>query len=852
MYMKLIHRTTLFVLLIIAFAYTADAQNLTTSTFSVSGACGMCKTRIEKAAKIKGVQSAQWDVNTHQLKVAYDASKTAVEKIHQSIADVGHDTELKKAPDAVYNALPACCLYRNADNPHLSSGGQSAEETIFGIVVSEDNKGNFSPLTNASIQWLGTTEGTLTDSHGVFSIPQNDKTNQLVVSFSGMRSDTLDVTDMNHMQIVLASNGELKQVMVSSSRRLSSYISTNDAFRQQIMTPKELLKAACCNLSESFETNPSIDVSFSDAVTGSKQIQMLGLSGIYTQLTTENLPGPRGLATATGLGLIPGPWIEGIQISKGTGSVVNGFESIAGQINVELIKPNYREKLYLNGYVNSLGRTDVNLNLTQRVSDKWSTALLLHDDFLFNKVDFNKDGFKDLPTGNQFNVVNRWMYDNSKGWTGQIGVKYLNERKRGGELDFTDSDKFTTNKYGIGINTDRYEGFAKLGYIFPNKRYQSIGLQLSAFQHNQDAFFGLTPYKGKQDNIYANLIYQSIIGNTNHKFRTGASVVSDRYKETFKTTDYNRTETVPGGFFEYTYTMNEKFDVVGGIRGDYNSLYGWFATPRINVRYAPVQGTTFRLSAGRGQRTANVLAENMSIMASSRDFILSGNADGKAFGLDPEVAWNKGISLDQQFKLFSRNAMLSLDFFRNDFNNQVVVDLENPREVQFYNLDGKSYSNSFQAELTMMPARNFDVRLAYRYFDVKVTQGGQLLEKAFTAKNRAFANLAYNIDGWAFDYTINYIGKKRIPSTLSNPAQYQLPQYSPDYFMMNAQVSKTFGKNKNFELYVGAENLGNFIQQKSIIAPDNPFGQYFDASMIWGPINERMFYGGFRYKIFNN
>ncbi|MCU7693477.1 TonB-dependent receptor domain-containing protein [Haoranjiania flava] len=852
--MNFIYRTTLLVLILFASVYAGDAQTLTASSFQVSGACGMCKARIEKAAKISGVQSAVWDMETQQLQLSYDAGKTSVQQIHQAVADAGHDTELKKAADEVYNALPACCHYRNADNPHkqiAASNGLSEQALIYGIVVAEDNKGNFTPLTNAGVQWLGTTQGTLTDSHGVFSIPANDQTKKLIVSFSGMQSDTLDVTDMNHMQIVLASNGELKQVTVSSSRRLSSYISTHDAFRQQLMTPKELLKAACCNLSESFETNPSIDVSSSDAVTGAKQIQMLGLSGIYTQLTNENLPGPRGLATATGLGLIPGPWIEGIQIIKGTGSVVNGFESIAGQINVELIKPNYKEKLYLNGYINSIGKTDLNLNLTQRVNDQWSTALLLHDDFLLNKTDYNKDGFKDLPTGNQFNVVNRWMYDNSKGWTGQLGVKYLQERKKGGELDFTDTDQLSTNRYGIGLNTDRYEGFAKLGYIFPNKRYQSIGLQLSAFRHSQDAFFGTTPYKGNQDNVYANLIYQSIIGNTNHKFRTGAGIVSDRYKETFKTSDFGRTETVPGAFFEYTYTMNAKFDVVAGIRADHNSLYGWFTTPRLNLRYAPLPGTTFRLSAGRGQRTANVLAENMSLMASARNFILSGNSGGKAFGLDPEVAWNKGISLDQQLKLFSRNAMLSLDFFRNDFSNQVVVDLENPREVHFYNLEGKSYSNSFQAELTMAPAKNFDVRLAYRYFDVKATQQGALLEKAFTAKNRAFANLAYHVNGWAFDYTINYIGRKRIPSTLANPQQYRMEAYSPDYFMMHAQVSKTFGKNNSFELYLGAENLGNFIQDKSIIAPNEPFGQYFDASMIWGPVNERMFYGGFRYKIFN-
>jgi hypothetical protein len=617
-----------------------------------------------------------------------------------------------------------------------------------------------------------------------------------------------------------------------------------------MISSKDLLKAACCNLSESFETNPSVDVSYSDAVTGSKQIQLLGLAGIYTQLTVENLPGPRGIATPLGLNSIAGPWIESIQLSKGTGSVANGFESIAGQINVELKDPQTSEKLFLNGYLNGMGKTDLNANIAQHLNEKWSTIFLLHDDFLYNKVDENKDGFRDLPTGNLFSAINKWKYDNQKGLQIHFGAKLLTDDKTGGEMNYNVSDKLTTNSYGLGIKTNRYEGFAKIGYIFPEKKYQSIGLQLSGFDHQQDSYFGLINYNAHQSNFYSNLIYQSIVGNSAHKFRTGLSLTADKYNELYKTETFKRNEVVPGAFFEYTYTMNEKFSAVAGLREDHNSLYGWFTTPRLNIRYAPLKGTTIRLSAGRGQRTANIFAENMGVLVSARTVnIIADNTNKAAYGLSPEVAWNKGISIDQKFKLFERDAMLSFDFFRNDFTNQVVVDLEDARQIKFYNLNGKSFSNSFQSELNLAPLKDLDVRLAYRWFDVETTYDAKLLEKPFTAKNRAFANFGYAIKGWKFDYTINYVGQKRIPSTGENPLKYRMPDYSPGYISMNAQVSRSFGKNKSFEIYVGGENLTNYFQKNVILAADAPFGEYFDASMIWGPVTGRLMYGGFRYKI---
>ena len=819
------------------------------ASFKVFGKCVECKERIENALKLKGVDSANWNVETKMLAIVYDPSKINLKKIEAKILAAGHDLETSKANDVSYNLLPACCRYRDAAEKGLAySEENSNEHPVSGIVVSEDNKGNFSPLEGASISWSGSKSGTLSDKKGIFVMPKNEGNAKLVVSYTGFETDSIQITGTQQLQIVLASKGQLKGITIKGKPQFS-YISSMGAMRNMTINSGDLLKAACCNLSESFETNPSVDVSYSDAVTGAKQIQLLGLAGVYTQLTVENLPGPRGLATPLGLSSIAGPWIESIQLSKGTGSVANGFESIAGQINVELKNPETSEKLYLNGYVNDMGKTDVNVNLAQHIGDRWSTGLLLHDDFLYNKVDFNKDGFRDLPTGNLFSAVNKWAYEDHKGVEIQFGVKALLDNQTGGQMNYDAKDKLTTNHYGLGIQTNRFEGFAKIGYVFPEKRYKSIGLQLSGFDHQQDSYFGLITYNAHQSNFYSNLIYQSIIGNTAHKFRTGLSLTADKYNELYKTETFKRTETVPGAFFEYTYTMNEKFNAVAGFRIDHNNLYGWFATPRLNVRYAPVKNTTIRLSAGRGQRTANIFAENMGALVSARTVDIISNSTAKAYGLKPEVAWNKGISIDQKFKLFSRDAMLSFDFYRNDFTNQVVVDLEDARQIKFYNLNGKSFSNSFQSELNFIPVKKLDVRIAYRYFDVKTTYGNQLLEKPFTAANRAFINLGYEVKSWKFDYTVNYVGRKRIPATLENPVEYQMPDYSPSYISMNAQVSKSFGKNKSWELYAGAENLTNYFQRNVIIAADQPFGKYFDASMVWGPLSGRLFYGGFRYKI---
>jgi len=718
----------------------------------------------------------------------------------------------------------------------------NAQDNLRGVVVEENEKGILSPIIGANVYWQGTTIGAATDTSGTFVIPFEAEYRNLIISYIGYKADTIVIENPKKLTVILKNSQDLDEVQVVY-RRKTTEISFMDPIKTEILGEQELFKAACCNLSESFETSPSVDVSFTDALTGTRQIQMLGLAGQYTQISQENMPSVRGLAAIYGLGYIPGTWMSSIQVTKGMGPVINGYESIAGQINVELKKPEDEEKFFLNIYGNESGRAELNLNFSQKVTEKWSTLVLLHGKNQSFKQDNNGDSFLDVPLGNSLIAMNRWKFNNQKGLVMQYGVKGILIDNKSGQLDAIPAG------YAVQIETERFEGFSKIGYVFPKKKYNSVGLQQSVISHRQNSYFGLRKYNGEQQTYYANLIYQSIIGNTNHKTKVGLSYMYDNYNEDLDSANFRRTESVPGAFLEYTFLGIDNYTLVLGIRGDYHNTYGAFASPRVHMRYALTEKTVLRASAGRGLKTANIIGENIGILASSRQIIIDGDSTKTGFGLEPEVAWNYGINLTQEFTLDYRDGNISFDFYRTDFENQVVIDLdENPQEAHFYNLDGLSFSNSFQAQINYELIRKLDVRLAYRWFEVKTQYGNNLDRKPLIAEHRAFLNLAYETKSeWVFDYTIQWQGQKRIPGTESNPEKYQLASSSPDFIMMNAQITKKF--KKKLDVYVGAENLTNFKQNDPILAVDDPFGPYFDSSLIWGPIFGRMVYGGLRYKI---
>lgn len=862
-------------------------QNDNTLSIHVDGVCGMCKKRIEDAAlQTKGIKTAEWDLGTKKLEVHFNTKTFNEDKFHQNLAAVGHDTEKVKASDEVYDKLHFCCKYRSeevieqheeAEEAHHDSkeiheheeddGHNHAADTslsaqkaksnisndhhsdLHGIVYANDENGDLFPLYTANVYWANTTFGTTTDENGKFSINKTDETDLLVVSFVGMGSDTLNMQGLYNVHIQLENSLTLEEIEVAY-RKKTTEISYLDPIKTEQINEGELLKAACCNLSESFETNPSVDVSFTDAVTGTRQIQMLGLAGNYVQIGRENMPNIRGLAALYGFTYTPGHWIEGIQLNKGTGSVVNGFESIAGQINVELKKPQNSEKMYLNLYANEGGRLEANANFSHKLSDNWQTGLLLHGKYQQSKFDKNNDGFLDNPLGNNFIGINRWKWYGKNGLEGQFGVKAtLVNTKSGQDVFEGEGKRLAGSLWQADMNTNRFEGWFKMGKVFPKKPYSSFGSQFSVVHHDQNAFFGLKRYDAVQNSFYANLIYQSIIDNTNHKFKTGLSFQYDQFDENVLDTNYEREEIVPGAYFEYTYTQSDKFGAVLGLRGDYHNNFGFFVTPRMHLRYAPSDQTVLRASAGRGQKTANIFAENIGAFASNRDIIVHSENTDTPYGLEAESAWNFGLNLTQDINLGSKTASLGVDFYHTRFQNQIIADYEqSPQELHLYNLNGESYSNSLQTQIDMEVLPRLDVRLAYRFNDVKMTFGDELLQKPLVARHRAFINLGYHTENdWKFDFTLNRQGQKRISSTASNPEPYRLDEKSPAFFLANTQVTKVWAER--FEVYVGAENLFNFKQENPILVSSEPFGEYFDSSLVWGPIFGRMIYGGLRYRL---
>lgn len=729
-----------------------------------------------------------------------------------------------------------------------------SQDKISGVIMEANKKNEHIGLAGANVYWLDTSVGTVTDIDGKFSIPYKKEYTKLVISYVGFKTDTIIINEPKTVQHWLQPTDNLDAVTVTSRKQATakSYLKATNTFT---VSSDELLKAACCNLSESFETNPSIDVNFADAVTGTRQIKMLGLTSPYILIATENIPSIRGASQAFGMSFIPGTWVESIQITKGAGSAVNGFESIAGQINAELVKPTTDDKLFVNAYANANGRLELNTHLNTSINDKWSTGLYLHGNLRDQKHDKNDDSFLDMPLQEQINIMNRWQYtDTEKGFVTFINLKVLNDEKQTGQVNFNPkTDRGTTNAWGSEIDTRRYEISTKFGYVNPEIPWQSIGVQTAFSSHKQDSYFGLNQYDITHNSLYANAIYNSIISDSRHKIKTGISYTYDHYDEFVNATDYERTERSVGAFFEYNFDNLEKLNLTAGLRIDNHNLMGTFITPRVHARYAPWEKSALRASFGRGIRSANIFAENQSIFSTARAINIV-NTSGAIYGLDPEIAWNYGVSFLQGFNLFNRKADITLDYYRTDFQNQVVVDFETPQEVNFYNLQGDSYANSFQIEMNYNAFEHFDLRLAYKYYDVKTDYNSGKLSKPLVPTNRFFANASYethmnegDTGQWKFDATFNWLGEQRFSSTTGNPVQYQLPEYTPTLGTLNAQITKVF--SPKFEVYLGGENITNVKQDNPILGANDPFGSNFDTTFVYGPIFGASYYVGLRFKI---
>lgn len=708
-----------------------------------------------------------------------------------------------------------------------------------GVVFGYNEKGKV-PISGAKITLKSNGEYSITNEEGQFELILPKKLpDTLIFSANKYLSETLEVNENDKfisLDVLLYSDKLLPEVVIGMKEKGHS-ISRLKTLHVEELTSTELRKAACCNLSESFETNASVDVNITDAVSGAKKIQMMGLDGVYTQIQLENIPFLRGLESAFGLNALSGAWIESMQITKGTGNVVNGHESMAGLINIELKKPAEMEKLYINGYTSAVGRAELNANAGQVLSEKWSTGSFLHASGMFGDIDHNNDGFRDVPKGNNLAFMNRWNFQGDK-MESQFGINTYWDQKFGGQNGFRPNAN--DGKYGVTMDSRHIDAFAKTGFFLKNPD-NSIGIVYHAKYQELSAKFGNRIFEGQETRAYLNAIYDGNIFNHDHKIKFGFSGVYNNIQQLADSLKADRIDYIPGMFGEYTYT-GMRLTTVSGARIDYHNLFGWQFSPRMHIKYLLTQETDLRITAGKGWRVPNYLIDNVSLLATSKGWIAPMN-------IQPEISWNFGGSFVQYMRLWDRRrATLTLDFYHTFFENQLIVDRDaSNSDIVFKNYNGKSYSNSLQAEFSFEPIKNFEVRLAFKYLDVKAEYDGKLQQQVMIPKQRGFLNLGYITKNkrWEFNSTLSVFGKSRLPGLDLNGNQ----TYSSVYPMLNGQITYIY---KKWDFYLGAENITNFKQHDAIVAANEPFGPSFDATEIWGPVMGTNIYIGFRYAIKRN
>ncbi|MDR2126572.1 MAG: TonB-dependent receptor [Prevotellaceae bacterium] len=726
----------------------------------------------------------------------------------------------------------------------LCSQTAQTQTNIKGKIFTIDSKGNKNPLGFASVVWEKTNTGVSADEHGNFIIPRTgSETANLIASFTGYASDTLAITlEAEEVEFVLYEISQLLNEATVVARQKGSYISKLSPIMTEVITQAGLSKLACCNLAESFENSASVSVGYSDAVSGARQIRMLGLAGTYVQMLDENIPTLRGTASTYGLSFTPGQWLESIQVSKGTASVLNGYEAITGQINVEHRKPDNSEPLFVNLYADDDVRFETNITSALKLNSKLSTILFTHGSADAKAHDDNHDGFIDSPKKKQINLGNRWLYSADKVIV-HFGYRFLTENRKSGQLH-----EDMPNAYVSNIKNKHFNAYVKIGFPFNEGGSRSLAIIASYAYHKQNSYFGKKTYDAQQNSLLSNILWQSSFDSAEkHRYTIGASFSHDNYRELFADSKFSnswtgdRIENVSGTFAQYTLKPNENFDLLAGLRIDRNHMYSeTLVTPRMHVRYNFAKNSTIRASAGRGMYSPNIISSNIGILATGRKIIVDEN-------IKMEKAWTAGASFTQNFTLGeTRSGYASLDFFHTDFQNQTVVDVEESAEyIRIGNLNGKSYSNSYQADFSIDAFTRFNIFATFRYSQTKVSTSRGLVEKPLVDRFKALVNLSYStkFEKWKFDFTAQLNGGSRLPFYAAQTWQKERSKSYPLFF---AQITK---KYKNLDIYLGCENIGNYIQKQAIINAENPFDDKFDASVIYAPLMGRKIYMGIRLKL---
>jgi outer membrane cobalamin receptor len=723
---------------------------------------------------------------------------------------------------------------------------------VKGVVL--DDEGN---PAYALVYYKGTQLGTVTNAEGEFSIGIPKEAKWLMVTSTGHFSDSLFIDPglgtIREVKFNLRENSTLGTIHIDEHDG-GTHINGKDPQTFQVLTEKELCKAACCSLSESFETNGSVDASFTDGITGTRQIKMLGLDGKYTQILFDNMPAVRGLSSTLGLSFLPGPWINSISITKGAGSVVHGYEGVTGQINVAHKASTMKESLFVNMYASSAGRYETNILSNQAIGEKWNYQLQAHGSSAQKLYDTNSDGFLDNPLFRNYLLRNAWQYTGEKGLRGEYGFSYGQVNTESGQIDYYRNQGVVPFTPWISNSqTEHAEFTAKTGYMFDEHGHKSLGSQINIGYNKQNARYGIRLYEGVQKSARINLLFANEMAE-GYNITAGISATADDYRESLTSFvgNLNRVETAYGAFAELNANPTERLQIIAGLRQDVNNLYGMLFTPRIHARYSITEKTSVKISSGKAYRSPQMVVDHLSALAGNRTWNLPANATTEyPFGFEMEEAVNSGIVLVHNTKLFQRTATLTVDAFHTNFQHQLVADYETAGSFSLYNLSGKSFATAVQTDFTFSPVKRSEIRLAYRWLDAQTTYTEGLKERPLVAKHRVFINLAYatkenaKSQKWNFDFTARWLGPQRLAN--QNSIEIANNIYSPGYWTLNTQVS--FFAKENLEFYAGGENITGYMIHHPIFLSENPNSEFFDASQVFGPMFGANYYVGVRWRI---
>ena len=699
-------------------------------------------------------------------------------------------------------------------------------------------------LNGAKIKLLQAKKATFSDSEGKFELYLGKRfPDTLVILSAGYRPDTILLSEKDRfgaISIVLFSDQLQPEVLVE--RKAGNGTLKISIAQVERISHGELKRAACCNLSESFETNASVDVNLTDAVSGARKIQLLGLDGVYTQFQLENVPFLRGLETAFGMQSFSGIWLDGIQISKGTGSVVNGHESMAGLINLSVKNPFDAERLLVNVYGNRFGRAESNVILSHRINERWASSLLLNGALNQTNIDENSDGFLDLPRFKNVSALNKWQF-NGERMEAQFSVYGYYDDRFAGQSPFSPA----LVPFHMALTNQHLEATAKTGF-FGSHPGESLGIINHVKVHRTGGYFGGNSIggqrisSGEEKRYYVSINYDRSSADGKHTLKSGVSTTLLDITQQAGISILQRTEITTGPFAEYSLLLN-RLSVQSGVRLDYHSLFGWFFVPRIHAKYALTPKTDLRLTGGKGWRVPNFLMENNVLMASNKSWVLPSE------GVLPEISWNIGASVASELVILDRKATLTVDGYYTWFERQLTVDRDvSPNSLVFRYIENQSTALACQAELDWIISKQFSVRAAYKFLQVESIYNGIMQQQPMIPMHRMLYTVSWNSGNkrWQADLTANVVGAMRMPDLHSSSGTVHETHYSPWYPYLFGQVAHQWKKVK---VYIGVENLLNVKQPNPIISASNPQDPNFDATMVWGPITGINIYGGLTYNL---